>query len=66
MEISKKAAQAIVYAINYHLEEAGLSETRTARLMAVSLASDIKRIMAEEYERQDALYTMLQILGQSL
>ncbi len=48
MEISEKAAQAIVYAINFHLEEQGLTNVRQARLLAIALAGDVKRIMAKE------------------
>ena len=47
-DISRKAAQAIVYAINFHLEDAGLLEVRTARLMAIGLAATIRQIMLEE------------------
>jgi hypothetical protein len=53
MEISNEAAQAIVYAINYHLEEQGLSNIRSARILAIQLAADVKRIMVKEY--QDSL-----------
>ncbi len=63
MKISKMTAQAIVYAINYQLEQAGLSEVRTARLMAVQLASDIKRIILEEaIEKKDKIKREVAIL----
>ena len=48
VEISEKAAQAIVYAIKYNLEEQGLTDVREARLMAIALAGDVKRIMLKE------------------
>ena len=48
IEISEKAAQAIVYAIKYNLEEQGLTDVREARLMAIALAGDVKRIMLKE------------------
>ncbi len=48
MEVSKKTAQAIVYAIKYHLEINGLTEIQEARWLAIGLAADIKRIMQRE------------------
>jgi hypothetical protein len=48
VEISKESAQAIVYAINYHLEDLGLNHIPQARALAIQVAADVKRIMLEE------------------
>lgn len=51
MEISKLAAQAIVYSINYHLEDLGLDHIPTARALAIQVAADVKRTISDEMLR---------------
>lgn len=55
VELSKDAAQAIVYAINFHLEDQGLDRIPQARALAILVAAEVKRVVTKEFNPEPLL-----------